>query len=145
MLLATAFGSTTSLTASIPADKLLDGAVASVTVSSPAPGGGTSQGVSFSVNNPVPTVASVSPSGVLAGSAGAMLDVSGTGFGFHRNRLPRREEPHYAARVPPASFLSHAVGYSRQSKVFEECEVPLRQSAGEGRGEDGAKDLGQRR
>jgi hypothetical protein len=125
MLLATAFGSTTSLTASIPADKLLDGAVASVTVSSPAPGGGTSQGVSFSVNNPVPTVASVSPSGVLAGSAGAMLDVSGTGFGFHRNRLPRREEPHYAARVPRLRSSHTRSGIRGNQRFLKNAKCPF--------------------
>ena len=51
-----------------------------VTVSTPTPGGGTSSGLTFTIGNPSPTVASLNPSSAVAGGAGFTLTVTGTNF-----------------------------------------------------------------
>lgn len=79
----TTFVSGTQLTAAIPSADLMAAGAASVTVVNPAPGGGTSNAVSFTINpaqNPVPTVVSLSPNSATAGDGGFTLAVSGTNF-----------------------------------------------------------------
>jgi hypothetical protein len=54
-----------------------------VSVTNPAPGGGTastSGAGDFTVNNPSPTVSSISPSSVPAGSGATTVTITGTGF-----------------------------------------------------------------
>jgi hypothetical protein len=51
-----------------------------VTVSNPGPGGGTSSAQTFTVNNPTPTVVSLSPANTLVGSGDFLLTVTGTNF-----------------------------------------------------------------
>lgn len=77
---ATTFVSNTQLTAAIPASDLAVGAFLSITVFTPAPGGGTSSPVTFTVNNPVPSISSISPNPVLALGGSFTLTVSGSGF-----------------------------------------------------------------
>ena len=79
---ATTFVSATQLTALIPATDIATAGTASVTVFNPAPGGGTSNAVSFAIvaANPVPTITSLSPSTAAAGSAALTLTVNGTNF-----------------------------------------------------------------
>jgi hypothetical protein len=77
---ATTFVSSTQLTAAITAADVAAAGTPSVTVTNPAPGGGTSAGVAFTINNPVPTIASLSPTGVVAGGAAFTLTVNGTNF-----------------------------------------------------------------
>jgi DNA-binding beta-propeller fold protein YncE len=62
---ATAFVNPTQLTAAIPAAAIASAGTAPVTVTNPAPGGGTSNAMNFSITsgpNPVPTISSLSPS-----------------------------------------------------------------------------------
>lgn len=77
---ATTFTSGTSLQASISAADIAAAGMATVTVSSPAPGGGTSSALNFTVNNPVPTVASLGPGAAFAGDPDFTLTVTGTNF-----------------------------------------------------------------
>jgi hypothetical protein len=79
---ATTFTSSTQLTAAIPASDLAATGVAMVTVFNPAPGGGESSALPFtiSVPNPVPTISSLVPSTATAGGATFNLTVNGTGF-----------------------------------------------------------------
>jgi len=51
-----------------------------VIVTNPAPGGGTSNAVNFTVNNPLPTISSLSPAFATAGAAAQTLTVNGTNF-----------------------------------------------------------------
>ena len=54
-----------------------------VVVKNPAPGGGTSNSVNFTVtsaNNPVPSISSLSPSSATAGAAAQTLTILGTNF-----------------------------------------------------------------
>jgi len=76
----TTFKSATQLTAAIAATDIATGGVQSITVTNPAPGGKTSSAATFTVNNEVPTLSSLSPSSVFAGSGAFILTVNGTGF-----------------------------------------------------------------
>lgn len=76
---ATTFISFTQLTAAIPASDLATGGAASVTVVNPPPGGGSSNAVFFNINA-LPTLTSLSPSYLAAGSVALTLTVNGTNF-----------------------------------------------------------------
>ena len=75
----TTFVSATQLTAAITAADIATAGTATVTVTNPAPGG-TSNAVSFAINNAVPTISSLLPSSAAAGSAAFTLTVNGVGF-----------------------------------------------------------------
>lgn len=77
---ATSFISNTQLRATISSSDLATAGVAQVTVFSPTPGGGPSNALTFRIDNPVPTLASLSPSSHIAGMGNFTLIVSGSGF-----------------------------------------------------------------
>jgi len=79
---ATTFGTATALTATITAADIATGGTKVVTVTNPAPGGGTSTGqpVILTVTNGLPTVTLLAPTTAVAGSAGFTLTVTGTNF-----------------------------------------------------------------
>jgi len=79
---ATTYVNTTQLTAAILAGDIATAGTGVITVFNPAPGGGSSSALSFTISgpNPVPAVTSLSPSNVTAGYAGFTLTVNGTGF-----------------------------------------------------------------
>ena len=75
--------SPTQITAAIFAADIATAGTAQITVTNPAPGGGTSPASVFDINaasNPVPTITSISPTNVNAGSAAFTLTVNGTQF-----------------------------------------------------------------
>ena len=84
----TTFVSSTQLTAAIPASSIVSTGTSAVKVTNPAPGGGTSNAVTFTVtsgSNPVPTIDSFYPSCAPAGedfidSVDDQLVVSGSNF-----------------------------------------------------------------
>ncbi len=76
----TTFGSSTSITAAITAADIATAGTATVTVFNPAPGGGTSSGLTFTINNPVPTLTLISPNSATAGGAGFTITCTGTNF-----------------------------------------------------------------
>jgi hypothetical protein len=76
----TTFVGSTQLNANLPASDLAAGALLSITVSTPSPGGGTSAAVILTVTNPVPSISSISPSLVVALGGSFTLTVNGTGF-----------------------------------------------------------------
>ncbi len=78
--LATTFVSKTSLRATIPSNLLVNSGTVPVKVVTPAPGGGTSTSISFTVSNPEANISSISPFQVNIGSAATTLTVNGTGF-----------------------------------------------------------------
>jgi hypothetical protein len=51
-----------------------------VTVTNPAPGGGTSTAAPFAINNATPVLSSLAPTSTIAGSVAFTLTVNGTGF-----------------------------------------------------------------
>lgn len=79
----TTFVSSTQLTAAIPASDVTSSGTPAVTVTNPAPGGGTSNAVTFTItaaNNPVPAITTLQPSTIAAGSAAFTLTVNGSNF-----------------------------------------------------------------
>ncbi len=72
--------SATELEAWISAEDVQVGGTIDVAVSTPGPGGGASNSVSFTVNNPAPSVAGLSPTAVVAGGGDFALTVTGTNF-----------------------------------------------------------------
>ncbi|HEX4006354.1 MAG TPA: MBG domain-containing protein [Acidobacteriaceae bacterium] len=78
--LSTTFVSTGQITAQVPAADVATAGVFPVTVYTPGPGGGTSNAVDFTVNNPVPTVSSISPTNVAEQGPDFTLTVNGTNF-----------------------------------------------------------------
>jgi len=80
LILATTFTSSTEVRAGITATNIPDGGTVPVTVFNPAPGGGTSNSLPFTINNPVPAITSLSPSSALAGGPTYTLTVNGSGF-----------------------------------------------------------------
>ncbi|HTM68617.1 MAG TPA: fibronectin type III domain-containing protein [Candidatus Binatia bacterium] len=76
----TTFVNATQVTAAIPGSDITTAGTATVTVFNPTPGGGTSNGQTFTINNPAPTTTSISPDNKIAGDAGFTLTVNGTNF-----------------------------------------------------------------
>jgi photosystem II stability/assembly factor-like uncharacterized protein len=76
----TAYVSSKKVTATITATDIANGGTATVTVLNPAPGGGTSNGLTFTIDNPVPTATKLTPSSTLAGGSAFTLTVTGTNF-----------------------------------------------------------------
>ena len=74
------------LTATLLASDVQNPAEISVTVATPSPGGGTSVAQILTItplSSPVPHIASINPSGVLVGTGGFNLIITGTGFVTH--------------------------------------------------------------
>ena len=81
--LPTNFISSSFLEVSLPATSVESAGVLELTVvnpASPSPGGGSSNLYSFSVNNPVPGIVSLSPTSVAAGAGITSVTVTGTGI-----------------------------------------------------------------
>ncbi|MBF9143331.1 IPT/TIG domain-containing protein [Hymenobacter properus] len=80
----TTYVSATQLTIQLTAADQATAGNYDVTVTNPAPGGGTSAPSTFTVNpvpnNPVPTITSLAPSSVIVGAAAQTLTVNGTNF-----------------------------------------------------------------
>ncbi len=79
----TTFGASGQVSAQITAEDVATAGSASVTVVNPAPGGGTSSALSFTISsqpNPTPTLTSLSPNSIAAGSQAFDLTVTGTNF-----------------------------------------------------------------
>jgi hypothetical protein len=76
----TDFGSENLIVAQIPASDIAAGGMVAVAVVNPAPGGGTSGAVQFSITNPAPRITSINPDAVVAGSGAQTLVLNGSGF-----------------------------------------------------------------
>jgi len=82
----TTYVSSTALQATIDSTDILTPSTIPVTVFTPPPGGGLSSALSFEIYpfgqqvNPVPTLQSITPSIIIAGSGGFQLSVTGSGF-----------------------------------------------------------------
>jgi hypothetical protein len=76
----TSYLSATQLQANITAADIASAGTAAVTVFNPTPGGGTSNSVTFTINNPIPTIININPSSATAGGLAFTLTVNGTNF-----------------------------------------------------------------
>jgi hypothetical protein len=77
---ATTYQDTTHLKATLTAAQLANAGSISVRVVNPTPGGGTSAALAFTVNNGVPTITSLNPASVVAGSGDKTIVITGTNF-----------------------------------------------------------------
>ena len=78
--LATTFGSPTQLSATVPASNITAAGNVPITVFNPAPGGGASNALTFSILIPPPTITSLNPAWAPAGGSSFTLTVTGTIF-----------------------------------------------------------------
>ncbi len=78
--LATKLVSSEELEATVPASLLTTSGSVPVTVVNPAPGGGASSPISFTISNPSATVTAIDPASVLVGSGPFTMTVTGGGF-----------------------------------------------------------------
>jgi trimeric autotransporter adhesin len=84
----------TQLTVALVQSDLTTGEIVQITVTDPAPGGGTSNVMTFTINNPVPSIFGLSQAGAAVGSGATTLNVSGSGFDpasvvqWNRTNLP---------------------------------------------------------
>jgi hypothetical protein len=76
----TTFVSATKVTAVINAADIVKAGTFKVTVTNPAPGGGTSASSNFTVDNPAPTLASIAPNSATHGGASFTLTATGTNY-----------------------------------------------------------------
>jgi hypothetical protein len=79
----TIFNTTSTLTAQISASDVQNAGVATVSVETPSPGGGTTSTLQFTIigtSSQVPLITALSPSGAITGGAGFALTVSGKNF-----------------------------------------------------------------
>ncbi len=76
----TTFVSATQLSAAVTAADVQTANINSVSVLNPAPGGGTSNVLSFTVTTPVPALSTLVPNSAIAGGAALTLTVNGSNF-----------------------------------------------------------------
>jgi trimeric autotransporter adhesin len=76
----TTFVNGTQLTAAISASDVASAGTANVAVFTPAPGGGASNAVPFTISNPVPAISGISPDNSPSGASALTLTVNGTNF-----------------------------------------------------------------
>ncbi len=77
---ATTYINSTSLQVAVTAADIANPGTLQIAVTNPPPGGGTSNSMPLSVQNPVPTVSSLSPTSVTAGASTTTITVTGTNF-----------------------------------------------------------------
>ena len=103
--------SATSLTFQLTATDLATAGTIAIAVSNPAPGGGVSSALTFTVNNPAPVLTSISPTSATVGSGTTTLAVTGSAFVSGLDCSCQRHAPdHYL----PLRYLAHrAVDHRR--------------------------------
>jgi hypothetical protein len=120
----TTYVSATRLTATIAASDIAAVGTAQVKVFNPAPGGGTTPALTFTVGgNPAPTLTSLTPSTRTAGGAAFTLTVNGTNFlngsVIYWNGMSRATTYVSGTRLTAAILASDiAVGGTAQVTVF---------------------------
>jgi hypothetical protein len=77
--LVTTYQTATSVSAVVPASAMAADGTRKITVTNPAPGGGSSPAQDYTVAVPVPSVSGISPQSVLQGTA-TVITLTGTGF-----------------------------------------------------------------
>jgi hypothetical protein len=112
--LTVATATTDTITTTIPAALLATSGSHNVTVVNAAPGGGTSNAISYTVTNPSVAITSVSPSSALVGDAGKSIAIVGSGFvsattiAFNGTTVSSTftDSAHITATLPASSFTN---------------------------------------
>jgi hypothetical protein len=100
---ATFYVSESQLTATIPASDLTNAGTAQVTVFSPPKGGGVSDPLSFTINNPRPVVTSISPTSVPMGTPEFHLAMTGSNF-IPESRVQWKGVDHVTTYLSPTEL-----------------------------------------
>ncbi len=119
----TTFESSTMLTAVIPASDLAAVTTAQVTVENPQPGGGTSTGLSFTVQSGT-VITEVSPSVVASSSVGFRLTVFGTNFLKGTGAAPSAADQGEAETLPTVLWNGQPLITVVVSSTLLQAEVP---------------------
>jgi len=97
------FVSSSQLTILLSASDQATGGNYAVGVTNPPPGGGSSNSVNFTVNNPVPTITTVCPFSAAPGAAAQTLTISGTRF-LPNSTVTYNAVPHAATFISPTQL-----------------------------------------
>jgi hypothetical protein len=76
----TGYVSDSRLTASVAAASIVSGGTVQISVFTPSPGGGTSNSLPLTIDNPAPAISSLSPAGAIVSGPQFTLTVNGSGF-----------------------------------------------------------------
>ena len=87
-----------------------------VVVTNPTPGGGSSTGVNFVVNNPAPTITSLAPASANAGAAAQTLTINGTGF-VSASTVTYNAVTHTVLASPPRTSTLLAIALTTGDQV----------------------------
>jgi len=98
-----AFVNSTQMTISLSAADQATAGTDAVIVTNPSPGGGPSNSVNFTVNDPVPSITGLSPSSATAGAAAQTLTINGTNF-LSGSTVTYNSVAHTAAFVNSTQF-----------------------------------------
>lgn len=112
--LTVATATTDTITTTIPSALLKTSGSHNVTVVNAAPGGGTSNAISYTVTNPSVVISSVTPSNALVGDAAKSIAIVGTGFvsattiAFNGTTVSSTftDSAHMSATLPASSFTN---------------------------------------
>ncbi len=100
------------------ADQANSGTLA-VSVTNPAPGGGTSQVASLTVGTVTPVIASVTPSSIIAGSPVTTIIVAGTGFTSNATLTINSQPLTIVSQTPTSITTSIPSSYLAQAAKLE--------------------------
>ena len=127
---AATFASSTQLSISLTAGDQATAGTYAVVVTNPSPGGGTSNSAPFTVNNLVPSVASLAPSSVTAGAVAQSLTI--TGANFVAGSTVTYNGAAHTASFTSSTQLSITLSSSDQAKVGTFAVVVTNPSPGGG-------------
>jgi hypothetical protein len=106
------------LVAEVPDYLLRRGSIVPIAVENPRPGGGISNAVMFTVDNPVPLITGLTPDSVTLEQAATVV-ISGSGF------VPGVEIWYGGTRLDPASVSATALSVSIPGSLNQRVSVPL--------------------
>jgi hypothetical protein len=96
----------TKITVTIPAADFTSAGTPNVTVTNPGPGGGASAPAAFTVNNPVPTLATATAGGNTHISGGAAFVLTVTGTNFISGNAGESTVINFNGKAEPTTFVS---------------------------------------
>jgi hypothetical protein len=117
--LTTLFTSPTALQAEVLASDILSPGAVEIGVLNPQPGGGVSNEVPLSIVDPVPTIASLTPTSILAGAIPTAITLTGSGYVNQFTSIMVNGSPFPGATIasPTSAFISLTAGDLTQGGV----------------------------
>ena len=116
--------SATQLTIRLSAGDQAASGTFAVVVTNPTPGGGSSNSVNFTMDNPVPTLASLSPASATAGAAAQTLTINGTNFFPRLQWLTTRRHTPKVCECDPIDHSTERCGPSHGGNLHGRSHQP---------------------